>query len=83
MKDSPLWAINIMNGTSMWFDDIYVNSTAVRAPFGKNWVQNTDGFDTMDAYNIGLTNFVYQGTHKLEPPHGTSTDRLQGMRIYR
>ncbi|KAB5572001.1 glycoside hydrolase family 28 protein [Coniochaeta sp. 2T2.1] len=61
VKDSPLWAINIMNGTNMWFDDIYVNSTAVNAPFGKNWVQNTDGFDTMDAYNIGLTNFVYQG----------------------
>ena len=61
MKDSPLWAINIMNGTNLWFDDIYVNSTAVNAPYGKNWVQNTDGFDTMDAYNIGLTNFVYQG----------------------
>lgn len=50
-----------MNGTTMWFDDIYVNNTALEAPFGKNWVQNTDGFDTMDAYNIRLTNFVYQG----------------------
>lgn len=61
VKDSPLWSINIMNGTNMWFDDIYVNNTATSAPYGKNWVQNTDGFDTMDAYNIGLTNFVYQG----------------------
>lgn len=50
-----------MNGTTMWFDDIYVNNTALDAAFGDNWVQNTDGFDTMDAYNIRLTNFVYQG----------------------
>lgn len=50
-----------MNGTTMWFNDIYVNNTAVTAPYGSNWVQNTDGFDTMDAYNIRLTNFVYQG----------------------
>lgn len=46
----------------MWFDHIYVNNTATSAPFGENWVQNTDGFDTMDAHNIGLTNFIYQGT---------------------
>jgi galacturan 1,4-alpha-galacturonidase len=50
-----------MNGTNMWFDDMYVNATAVNAPYGTNWVQNTDGFDTMDAHNIGLTNMVYQG----------------------
>ena len=61
VTQSPLWSINIMNGTTMWFDDIYVNNTALDAPFGDNWVQNTDGFDTMDAYNIRLTNFVYQG----------------------
>ncbi|KAK3943862.1 pectin lyase-like protein [Diplogelasinospora grovesii] len=61
IKDSPLWSINIMNGTNMWFDDIYVNNTATSAPYGTNWVQNTDGFDTMDAYNIALTNFIYQG----------------------
>jgi galacturan 1,4-alpha-galacturonidase len=61
VKDPPLWSLNIMNGTNMWFDDILCNATAVNAPFGTNWVQNTDGFDTMDAYNIKLTNFVYQG----------------------
>ncbi|KUI68181.1 Putative galacturan 1,4-alpha-galacturonidase C [Cytospora mali] len=61
VTQSPLWSINIMNGTTMWFDDIIVNNTALEAPFGDNWVQNTDGFDTMDAYNIRLTNFVYQG----------------------
>ena len=61
VKDSPLWSINIMNGTNMKFDDILVNNTAVNAPYGTNWVQNTDGFDTMDADNIILTNFVYQG----------------------
>ncbi|TVY57267.1 putative galacturan 1,4-alpha-galacturonidase C [Lachnellula cervina] len=61
VKDSPLWALNIMNGTNMWFDHITCNSTALNAPYGKNWVQNTDGFDTMDANNIALTNMWYQG----------------------
>jgi galacturan 1,4-alpha-galacturonidase len=61
VKDPPLWSLNIMNGTNMWFDDILCNATAVNAPFGTNWVQNTDGFDTMDANDIKLTNFVYQG----------------------
>jgi galacturan 1,4-alpha-galacturonidase len=50
-----------MNGKNMWFDDILCNATAVSAPYGTNWVQNTDGFDTMDANNIMLTNMVYQG----------------------
>ena len=67
-----------MNGTDMWFDEIYCNATATQAPYGSNWVQNTDGFgecreflgpgcieltmaDTMDANNVRLTNFVYQG----------------------
>jgi len=58
---SPLWAVNIMNGTDMRFDDLYVNSTAYDAPYGANWVQNTDGFDTMDARRVTLTNMVYQG----------------------
>ncbi|RAL09928.1 putative extracellular exo-polygalacturonase [Aspergillus homomorphus CBS 101889] len=61
VKDPPLWSLNIMNGTNMRFNDITCNATAVDAPYGKNWVQNTDGFDTMDATNIQLTNFVYQG----------------------
>jgi len=61
VKDSPLWALNIMNGTNMSFDSITCNSTAVNAPYGTNWVQNTDGFDTMDAKNIRLTNMYYQG----------------------
>ncbi|GAB1200721.1 hypothetical protein APSETT444_010097 [Aspergillus pseudonomiae] len=61
VKDPPLWALNIMNGTDMQFNNIYCNATAVDAPYGENWVQNTDGFDTMDARNIRLTNFVYQG----------------------
>lgn len=61
VKDPPLWSVNIMNGTDMVFDELYCNATATQAPYGKNWVQNTDGFDTMDAQNIRLTNFVYQG----------------------
>lgn len=45
----------------MWFDDILCNATAYNAPWGTNWVQNTDGFDAMDMNNVKLTNFVYQG----------------------
>jgi galacturan 1,4-alpha-galacturonidase len=44
-----------MNGTNIWFDDMYVNATAATAPYGTNWVQNTDGFDIMDANNVKLT----------------------------
>ncbi|GMG17313.1 unnamed protein product [Aspergillus oryzae] len=65
--DSPLWALFIINGTNSKFDDIVVNSTAVNAPWGTNWVQNTDGFDTMDSRNISLTNFIYQGKCILRP----------------
>ncbi|EPS27745.1 putative rhamnogalacturonan alpha-L-rhamnopyranohydrolase [Penicillium oxalicum 114-2] len=61
IKDPPLWSLNIMNGTNMRFNNIDCNATAVDAPYGQNWVQNTDGFDTMDAKNVQLTNFVYQG----------------------
>lgn len=50
-----------MNITNAWFNNIYVNATAVTAPYGALWVQNTDGFDTLDCHNIKLTNFVYQG----------------------
>jgi polygalacturonase len=56
-----LWALNVMNGTDLNFENIYVNATATKAPWGQNWVQNTDGFDTMDVRNAKLVNFVYQG----------------------
>lgn len=42
--DPPLWAINLMNVTNAWFDNIYVNATSPQQPAGKNWVVNTDGF---------------------------------------
>lgn len=61
VKDPPLWSLNIMNGTNMAFNNIICNATALSAPLGYNYVQNTDGFDTMDANNISLTNFYYQG----------------------
>ncbi|OAA64229.1 glycoside hydrolase family 28 protein [Niveomyces insectorum RCEF 264] len=64
---SPLWSINVMNGSNLWFDDVYVNSTALNAPPGVNWVQNTDGFDTMDAYNVALTNFVGDDAIAIKP----------------
>lgn len=44
VKDPPLWSLNIMNGTNMRFNNIHNNATAVNAPYGVNWVQNTDGF---------------------------------------
>lgn len=61
IKQSPLWALNIMNGTDLTFRDITANSTATNVPYGVNWVQNTDGFDTMDARNVLLDGFTYQG----------------------
>ncbi|KAF1948889.1 putative galacturan 1,4-alpha-galacturonidase C [Byssothecium circinans] len=61
IKDPQLWALNIMNGTNMAFNNIKVNATATQAPYGENWVQNTDGFDTMDAKNISLDGLWYQG----------------------
>ncbi|PLB54605.1 putative extracellular exo-polygalacturonase [Aspergillus steynii IBT 23096] len=59
--EPQLWAINIMNGTNLEFENIHVNATATKAPSGKNWVQNTDGFDTMDTENVRLKNFTYTG----------------------
>jgi len=44
IKDPQLWSLNIMNGTNMRFNNIYANATAIDAPYGENWVQNTDGF---------------------------------------
>ncbi|KAI0407983.1 putative galacturan 1,4-alpha-galacturonidase C [Xylaria palmicola] len=56
-----LWAFNIMNGTNILVENLYVNATATTAPRGYNWVQNTDGFDTMDVRNVTLRNFDYTG----------------------
>ena len=39
VKDPPLWSINIMKGTNMWFNNLYVNGTAVNVPYGTNKVQ--------------------------------------------
>lgn len=44
VKDPQLWAVNIMNGTDMEFENIVVNATATKAKWGTNWVGNTDGF---------------------------------------
>ncbi|KAK7450722.1 glycosyl hydrolase family 28 [Colletotrichum acutatum] len=55
------WAYNIMNGTDMYFEDISVNATSTKAPSRYNWVQNTDGFDTMDVKNVRVKGFNYTG----------------------
>jgi galacturan 1,4-alpha-galacturonidase len=61
IKDPQLWAFNMMNATDVYVEDLKVNATASQAPYGKNWVQNTDGFDTMDAKNVTLSGLWYQG----------------------
>ncbi|KAF1990897.1 glycoside hydrolase family 28 protein [Aulographum hederae CBS 113979] len=61
IRQPQFWAINIMNGTNVTLSNIYVNATSKDAEEGVNWVQNTDGFDTLDAYNITLRNFTYTG----------------------
>jgi galacturan 1,4-alpha-galacturonidase len=48
VKDPPLWAINIMNGTNMIFDNIRVTATATQQPWGANWAVDTDGFSKFD-----------------------------------
>lgn len=59
VKDPQLWSINIMNGTNMRFNNIYCNATAVDAPYGENWVQNTDGFGmSITPVSSPLTNTV-------------------------
>lgn len=40
-----------MNGTDMWFDELLCNATATKAPYGENWVQNTDGFGRLNLSN--------------------------------
>lgn len=55
-----------MNGKNLRFDNIYVNATAVDAPYGENWVQNTDGFGEYNGMKILLlasllTNQRYHG----------------------
>ncbi|KAI4595793.1 hypothetical protein KJ359_006430 [Pestalotiopsis sp. 9143b] len=56
-----LWSFNIMNGTNISVKNLAVNASATKAPSGDNWVQNTDGFDTMDVRNLTLRNFTYTG----------------------
>lgn len=52
VKDPPLWSLNIMNGTNMVFNNITCNATAVNAPYGANWVQNTDGFGMINPFLV-------------------------------
>lgn len=57
VKDPQLWSLNIMNGTNMRFNNIYCNATAVDAPYGSNWVQNTDGFGTYTSPRVSSSFF--------------------------
>ena len=61
--DPPLWAINLMNVTNAWFDNIYVNATSPQQPAGKNWVVNADGFGiSSHAQSVWLTLIVNHQT---------------------
>jgi galacturan 1,4-alpha-galacturonidase len=53
VKQPPLWAVNVMNGSNLVFENLYVNATASKAPWGKNWVQNTDGFGELSPVLVG------------------------------
>lgn len=55
VKDPPLWSLNVMNGTNMRFNNIYCNATSVDAPYGYNWVQNTDGFGSFSAGQLKMS----------------------------
>ncbi|KAF4984595.1 hypothetical protein FZEAL_272 [Fusarium zealandicum] len=55
------WSLNIMNGTNLAFENITCSAFSNNAPSGRNWVQNADGFNTMDARNVTLKNFTYRG----------------------
>lgn len=44
VKQPQLWAINIMNGTNLSFENITSSAVSNNAPAGSNWVQNADGF---------------------------------------
>lgn len=76
--NQKMWSLtsmsDLMNVTNAWFDQMSSNATATQAPFGANWVQNTDGFDTMDAYNIMYTNSVVQSRQSLYIHTASRTD---------
>ncbi|CAI6089534.1 unnamed protein product [Clonostachys chloroleuca] len=61
VQQSQFWSLNIMNGTNLAFENITCTAFSNNAPAGKNWVQNADGFNTMDARNVSLNNFLYRG----------------------
>ena len=46
-----------MNGTNIWADNIYTNSTSADAPEGENWVRNTDGFGAKPPYPLNLSTY--------------------------
>ncbi|KAJ3548534.1 hypothetical protein NM208_g963 [Fusarium decemcellulare] len=61
VKQPQFWSVNIMNGSNLTFENLTSTAFSNNAPAGANWVQNADGFNTMDASNITLKSFVYRG----------------------
>ena len=77
IKDPQLWSVNIMNGTNMRFNNIYCNATAVDAPYGENWVQNTDGF------GMSVTSFPSQPTNTVDRHNGCAEYSTQQFHLPR
>ncbi|ODN84612.1 hypothetical protein L202_00523 [Cryptococcus amylolentus CBS 6039] len=58
------WASLVWGSENVYFRDFYVNATSFNPESRsdeKNWLQNTDGSDTYQSYNVTYENFVYQG----------------------
>ncbi|KAJ4245750.1 hypothetical protein NW762_013874 [Fusarium torreyae] len=58
---AQFWSFNIMSGKNLSFENITCSAFASNAPTGANWVQNADGFNTMDVTNATFKNFHYHG----------------------
>ncbi|RYP50866.1 hypothetical protein DL768_003701 [Monosporascus sp. mg162] len=61
IQQPQFWSLNIMYGTNLAFENITCSAFSNNAPDGANWVQNADGFNTMDVRNVTLKNFIYRG----------------------
>ncbi|WWC58634.1 uncharacterized protein I303_101178 [Kwoniella dejecticola CBS 10117] len=58
------WASLVWGSENVLFKDFYVNATSFNPESSsdeKNWLQNTDGSDTYQSYNVTYENMVYQG----------------------
>ncbi|WWC66403.1 uncharacterized protein I206_100305 [Kwoniella pini CBS 10737] len=58
------WASLIWKSENILFKNFYVNATSFNSESSKdekNWLQNTDGTDIYQSYNVTFENMLYQG----------------------